>query len=410
MKYFLQPDYKMVLMRQLQIIECTESMISSLFRYARPSYIDQYKNIIIKYYNKNIIKNENIHLSLIKIIPYLHVNGNKKFAGILLDYLLEKLKDVNDNFRLTALEVLFQLIPEIRNLSTFLDNLKKILLENIFPSSIPAENYLKMKIVKCLNLETRALKSYQKFHKQDMGNIQYLFLSNLKASTSPVVKKIQIELLMEYTLHSKKDEIYTALHLCNILKVSGVEKIRNLAGRTLVDLMGTLSLEQRNDIAIELLRALEMEDYQFTKYIPFYLGQMILFMPPNELDEMVDDLINKIKQSDPKLSSLLLRTIGIAIANYPLYRERFSEKNNLYDLRLSKMVGILLNGFVHYNIQVKQAAFRVIGCEIFGSKNLNLKEKNAIFQLIAKKILTLINPVNREELMFLINCIGLNYL
>ncbi len=410
MKYFLQPDYKMVLMRQLQIIECTESMISSLFRYARPSYINQYKNIIIKYYNKNIIKNENIHLSLIKIIPYLHVNGNKKFAGILLDYLLEKLKDVNDNFRLTALEVLFQLIPEIRNLSTFLDNLKKILLENIFPSSIPAENYLKMKIVKCLNLETRALKSYQKFHKQDMGNIQYLFLSNLKASTSPVVKKIQIELLMEYTLHSKKDEIYTALHLCNILKVSGVEKIRNLAGRTLVDLMGTLSLEQRNDIAIELLRALEMEDYQFTKYIPFYLGQMILFMPPNELDEMVDDLINKIKQSDPKLSSLLLRTIGIAIANYPLYRERFSEKNNLYDLRLSKMVGILLNGFVHYNIQVKQAAFRVIGCEIFGSKNLNLKEKNAIFQLIAKKILTLINPVNREELMFLINCIGLNYL
>ncbi|GAI73302.1 unnamed protein product, partial [marine sediment metagenome] len=87
--------------------------------------------------------------------------------------------------------------------------------------------------------------------------------------------------------------------------------------------------------AIELLRALEMEDYQFTKYIPYYLGQLILYLTPNELEELIDDLIEKIKQSDPKLSSLLLGTVGIAITNYPKYRERFSEKEKSYENRLS---------------------------------------------------------------------------
>jgi nicotinic acid mononucleotide adenylyltransferase len=74
------------------------------------------------------------------------------------------------------------------------------------------------------------------------------------------------------------------------------------------------------------------------------------------------------------------------------------------------MIGILLNGFVHYNLKVKQAAFRVIGREIFGSMHLDLEEKNHIFKLIAKKILTLLAPVNKEDLIFLINCIGLNYM
>jgi len=86
------------------------------------------------------------------------------------------------------------------------------------------------------------------------------------------------------------------------------------------------------------------------------------------------------------------------------------DAEKLYKERLGKMIGILLNGFVHYNLKVKQAAFRVIGKEVFGSKHLSLNEKNYIFQLIAKKILTLLAPLNKEGLMFLINCIGLSYL
>ncbi len=410
LKYFLQPGHKKNALHQSRIINSTENMVYSLFSNCLNNQVSNYRKSVLKHYKKDLHINEDIQLCLIRTTKHISISSNEKSVKVLFDYIIKMLKKENHNLRLTALEVVYDLIPQIDKKIKFINNLRRIFTCNISASMLPAENYLNMKVVELLGLDESIVKKYIEFYRRDMEKIQYIFLSNLKASTSGIIKKIQIKLLLEYALKSKQEEIYIALHFCNILKVSGIEDIRNLAGQTLVNLMPSLSFQQRNDIAIELLRALEMEDYQFTKYIPYYLGQLILYLTPNELDEVIDDLIEKIKQSDPKLSSLLLRTVGIAIANYPKYRERFSEKEKSYDNRLNKMVGILLNGFVHYNLMVKRAAFRVIGREIFGSIHLNLKEKNHIFKLIAKKILTLLSPVNKEGLMFLINCIGLNYM
>ena len=411
LKYFLQPDYKKIALHQSRIIDSTKNMISSLFSNCRNNHqVSNYRKSILKYYKKDLYTDEEIQLCLIKTAKHISICSDEKSVKVLLDYILKMLQKENHNLRLTALELVYDLIPQIDKKFRFVNNLRKIFTENISVSEFPAENYLNMKIVELLDLDESIVKKYVEFYRRDIEKIQYIFLSNLKTSTSGIIKKIQIELLLEHTLKSKQEEIYTALHFCNILKVSGIEDIRNLAGKALINLMPSLSFQQRNDIAIELLRALEMEDYQFTKYIPYYLGQLILYLTPNELEELIDDLIEKIKQSDPKLSSLLLRTIGVAIANYPKYRERFSEEEKSYENRLGKMIGILLNGFVHYNLKVKQAAFRVIGKEIFGSRHLSIEEKNHIFKLIAKKILTLLAPVNKEGLMFLINCIGLKYM
>jgi len=410
LKYFLQPDHKKTALHRSRIINSTENMISSLFSNCRKNQVSNYRKSILKHYEKGLYIDEEIQLCLIKAAKHISICSDEKSVKVLFDYIIKMLKKENQNLRLTALEVVYDLIPQIDKKFRFINNLRKIFTGNISASVLPAENYLDMKIVELLGLDESIVKKYIEFYRRDIEKIQYIFLSNLKTSTSGIIKKIQIELLLEHTLKSKQEVIYTALHFCNILKVSGIEDIRNLAGKSLVNLMPSLSFQQRNDIAIELLRASEMEDYQFTKYIPYYLGQLILYLTPNELEEVIDDLIEKIKQSDPKLSSLLLRTIGIGIANYSKYRENFSEKEKSFENRLSKMIGILLNGFVHYNLKVKQAAFRVIGKEIFGSRYINLEEKNHIFQLIAKKILTLLTPVTKEGLMFLINCIGLNYL
>lgn len=411
LKYFLKPDHKKTALHQSRIINCTEDMISSLFSNYRNNYqVSNYRKSVLKHYKKDQYADEERQLCLIKTAKYISTCSDEKLMKALFDYIIKMLKKENHNLRLTALEVVHDLITKADKKLKFINKLKRIFVNNINASELPAENYLNMKIAELLKLDEDMVKRYTEFYQRDLAKIQHIFLSNLKTSTSGIIKKIQIELLFEYTLKSQQEEIYTALHFCNILKVSGIEDIRNLAGKALVNLMPSLSFQQRNDIAIELLRALEMEDYQFTKYIPYYLGQLILYLTPNELEELVDDLIDKIKQSDPKLSSLMLRTVGIAIANYPKYRERFSEEEKLFENRLSKMVGILLNGFVHYNLKVKQAAFRVIGKEIFGSKHISLEEKNHIFQLIAKKILTLLTPVTKEGLMFLINCTGLNYM
>jgi len=410
LKNFLNPDHKKTYLHQYRIINSADIMISSLFSAGQNNQMNGYKKILFSHYKKDLYTSEDVQLCLLKILRFIPISSEEKSSNMIFDYTFRMLKKENIDLRLLALDVTYNLTTRLNKEHKFLNTLRKMFSENISRSELPAENFLTMKIVELLDLDKIIIDKFKEFHKKDLEKIQYIFLSNLKTSTSWIIKKIQIEFLLEHTLRARQEEIYTALHFCNILKVSGIEDIRNLAGRTLIDLMPCLSFQQRNDIAIELLRALEMEDYQFTKYIPYYLGKLILYLPQNELNELVDDLIEKIKQSDPKLSSLLLITIGIAIANYSKYRKRFSEKEKLYKERLSKMIGILLNGFVHYNLKVKQAAFRVIGKEVFGSKHLSLNEKNYIFQLIAKKILTLLAPLNKEGLMFLINCIGLSYL
>jgi nicotinic acid mononucleotide adenylyltransferase len=74
------------------------------------------------------------------------------------------------------------------------------------------------------------------------------------------------------------------------------------------------------------------------------------------------------------------------------------------------MLGILLNGLVHYNTQIRQFAFSVIGKEIFVSSIMDLDEKFGIFKLISKKILTLLSDFKPNEIGFLANSSGFNYI
>lgn len=74
-----------------------------------------------------------------------------------------------------------------------------------------------------------------------------------------------------------------------------------------------------------------MQNYQFTKYIPDYLGQLLLYLQPRELDEIIDDFEEKVKQSNTQIVFLLLKTTGICIEHYPKYKSRFEEREEDYE-------------------------------------------------------------------------------
>lgn len=204
--------------------------------------------------------------------------------------------------------------------------------------------------------------------------------------------------------------LYTALHFCNLLKVSQFEAVRSHAGDALLSVMPKLPLQQRNDVTVELLRALEIEGSHFSEYIPGYLGQLLLWLQPVELDEIIDDMVEKIKGATPKTKSLLLKTIAISIEHYDSYASRFPSSADEYEGRLKKMLGILLNGLGNYSSLVAQSAFGVIGRDIFGSSHLHAERKEKIFALTAKKILTLLTESGGEELLFLMNSASLNHI
>ena len=119
-----------------------------------------------------------------------------------------------------------------------------------------------------------------------------MYLDNLKASTPWPVKIANIQLMLRALAHSGGDgqALHVATHLGNLVKVSETVVVRKSAGRALVSMIDRLPLEQRNEIAVELSKGLEIGDYQFSKYIPDYLGVLMLHLPPRELDELLLDL------------------------------------------------------------------------------------------------------------------------
>lgn len=407
---FLHPDHRIIPAHRSWIGYSLSIMISSLFLNSNKGQIPEYINLLLKYYILDQNESET-HLFLLEGAKYIPEIENEKVLNKLLDYLWKILNGDNEITRLAALEVIYCHIERVNSSQPFIYNFKNLLIKNGFEPLSPQENYLYLKISELINMEDDAKEPYVKYFDENRNMISDFYLSNLKSATHHIVKRIQIEMLYNKAISNiDNSALYTAMHYCNLLKVSAVEGVRNCAGEALIKLIPELSMEQRNDVAVELLRALEIEGYQFAKYIPDYLGRVMLYLKPVELDELIDDFVDKIKQSSPVINSLLLKTIGIAIISYPKYKDIFEEDAIRHYNRLNKMLGILLNGLVNYNIDVKQVALSVIGKDIFGATTLSLDEKNIIYGLIAKKILTLITYDPKEELLFFINSIVLNHI
>ena len=406
----LYPSHKIMLCHRTWMGYSTRIMVNALFKNCRKSMLSTYRDIILKYYDSTYFGNTETQLFLLETAKYIPMDPYDSKLNTLFNYIILMTNKRSNILKLSALEVINNLIIKLPK-----DNYLKEHLINNFTvccakSKIPAENLLKLKIFTLLNIKT-SIPIFQNYCQQDYAKIPDIFLSNLKTATDWIKKKNQIDLLLNYTINKAPTTgLHTAIHFCNLLKVSAVESVRHRAGIAIVKIMPYLTLPERNEVAIELLRALEIEGHRFTEYIPPFVGEIILWLPPKELNEVIDDLKIKIKIANENVKPLILKTIGVCLANYPKYKNRFTEKSDDYDSRMLNMLGILLNGLGDYKTKVKQSAVSTFGTDIFGSKLLSLQEKNVIFKLASKKILTLITEDKTEQLLFLTNSAALNHI
>ncbi|WIV10439.1 cytidyltransferase [Proteiniborus sp. MB09-C3] len=407
---FLSPDHKIIEAHRKWIGFSLGDMITSLFKHCNKEQGKDYINVLFKYYEAAYSFEWEAILYLIQTVKCIPFN---KFDDLELDRVLSFIGKMTDSYNLdielSALESIYYLSFQIDK--KYFNEVILKLSDNASYPDIPAINYLKYKISEVLSFDENTKALFKSYFLGDYEKIGDVFLKNLKTATSWIIKKTSIDFLLELGIESpRKNGLHTAMHYCNLIKVSATENVRTHAGLALLHLFPYLTLDEKNDVSVELLRALEMQGFQFTKYIPPYLGRMLLYLHPVELDEIIDDFIEKIKQSSSQVTFLLLRTIGSTISNYPQYKERFNEDTDRNIQRLKKMLGILLNGLVNYDYQINHEAFRVIGKEIFGSSELSLKEKGDIFKLILKKILTLLVKIDRDKLTFLSNSAALNHI
>lgn len=418
MEILINPDHKVIPTHRSWIAYSMIYVLKSLFKNCKKKQLDSYICVLSKYYSSDYEKNDETKLFLLEATKYIPLDYEYHCIDAVLGHLLALLEHQSYSFRVAVKEVCHYILLKykdvdhptvdyVKNIIT--SRINKLLIDQEQLSASKTDNFINLKLMRLINSSHPIIAKYETKYKEDIKSVSSTFLSNLKSATEWVIKRTQIDMILDYTMQNPKvNGFYTAMHFCNLLKVSSSDKVRNHAGEALVSITPFLSLEQRNDVAIELLRALEIEGYQFAEYIPNFLGKLILFLQPIELDEFLRDFESKIKQSGTQLNSLLLRTIGIAIVNYHTYNENFIEEADANQRRLIKMIGIVLNGLVHYDDHIKQVSFSVLCREIFGSKTIQLETKYELFKLTAKKILTLLTDNRSEELAFLNNSAGLN--
>lgn len=241
------------------------------------------------------------------------------------------------------------------------------------------------------------------FHRifQDDRVVSDIFLENLKAATPWKIKIINIELLyVRIRMGVTMPKLHVATHLSNLLKVSEQVTVRHFAGETLVKLAPLLSWDQRNEVAIELTKGLEIGEFEFSKYIPQYLGEYVMYLHPKELNEFLLDIHRLQCSTNDRIASVALDTLGVMVRHYEKYSARFPEYVAIYEERKKKIMGMILSGFASYHTNVNREAFWVVGHELFGSDGLTLGEKKNIFAFISKKLVTLTDKTETSELAF----------
>ena len=91
----------------------------------------------------------------------------------------------------------------------------------------------------------------------ELPEASYLYLSNLKNAVHWTVKLVQIDILCDDAIRCPENAFHTAMHLSNLLSVSEHLPVREHAGEAMVALAPYLTVDQRNEIAVDLLRELE---------------------------------------------------------------------------------------------------------------------------------------------------------
>ncbi|WP_326909973.1 cytidyltransferase [Sedimentibacter sp. MB31-C6] len=407
---FLKPDHKVTDQHKEWIGYSLRIFVDSLLTNCIGKDKKCYLDILFNYFNNK----ENDYIATLNLLNSLLSVPMKDCesvqVGKLMNFALKEIDNPAEDVRLMSVQFLYCLVKQKDDVAISFNPIREFI-NNVSESDDLCINFLKGKIGQKLNMSEEIKLKYNNLINGNINKTSELFLNNLKAATPWNFKTISIDFIIDnITDKNKVTLLQTATHLTNLVKVSAKESVRNKAGNALVEIGSLLTNDQRNEISLELLKGLEIDELQYAKYIPEYLGRFVMLLHPKELNEFIIDLKNIYKGSNERASALAIDTFGIMIQYYPEYEGKFEETEKDYNKRLVKVLGIILSGLANYNIQVKLETFLVIGQYIFNSKKLDLKQKNKIFMGISKKLLTLINEKELSDLFFFNNSASFNHI
>lgn len=365
------------------------------------AYVRQYSDIFMDLFLNASNEDPEVSLFLLEAAKYLPKAARPQTMPVITKFL-------KDGDR-------WQIILTLELLTRYeADDLDRPVISELLTALIPRDELGRTVTQLLLRVSGKYLTASQRTTLSDLlknskERIPIVFLSNLKTATHWSLKRNQLNLLLYFSV-SRDDvsNINTAIHLCNIIKVSAYETVRRSAGNTILKLLPHLSSFERNEVLVELLRALEIEGQRFTEYIPHFLGRALLYLEDRELSEIIADMEQKVKVSRPELKSLILKTVGTALEYYTQFREKFEKEHTVQQLR--SLMGILISALADPDRTVRHSAMTVIGRRLFKSDILSLDNKASLYADIAKKIVVLTREQESDSLTFMSNASAFNHI
>ena len=235
-------------------------------------------------------------------------------------------------------------------------------------------------------------------------SVAEIYLSNLKSSITWTMKLAHIDRLCEYAKEQPQETFHIAMHLSNLLSVSEHLPVRERAGEALVDISASLSVDQRNEILVDLLRELETGQNEISGYIPPYLGRLICNVPEKEMDEGVDYLEALLRTANTRAACAALSTLCTVLSNYT------SENVERAEAVSERVFGLLLTGAAHFDDSIRLTALEVICRGYFGNDACPLAARRACLTRFGKKLLTLLGERRDGMLAFFNEAAMLNHL
>ena len=231
-----------------------------------------------------------------------------------------------------------------------------------------------------------------------------IYLSNLKSSISWTMKLVQIDHLCEYVEEHPEEAFHIAMHLSNLLSVSEHLPVRERAGEALVDISSALSVDQKNEIMVDLLRELETGQNEISGYIPPYLGRLVCSVPEKEMDEGIAYLEGLLRAANTRAARAALSTLCAILSGYVAPTEERQAAVT------ERVFGLLLTGVAHFDDSIRLTALEVICRGYFGNDSCPLEARRACLARFGKKLLTLLGERREGMLTFFNEAAMLNHL
>lgn len=233
--------------------------------------------------------------------------------------------------------------------------------------------------------------------------VSQLYLSNLKNAVHWSVKMISIDILCGDVTRHPEHAFHTATHLSNLLSVSEHLPVREKAGQGLLRIADKLSMDQLNEIVVDLIRELETGQEEVSRYIPRYLGPLLCRLPRKELEESMTFLEEFVRATSVSPARAALLTLGEVLAELLRNGQGGSSL-------VSHVQGLLLTGVAHFDTTIHQSALAVLCRDVLSNEDLPLPVRRDCFLRIGKKLLTLLSEPRSDDLAFFTHASNLNQL